>query len=101
MFDRSTLPIRLTYAGERYIAGIKNMLAMKHQLDAEMEDIAGFKKRRLVIGIPSSFSSVWLPQILPPFLLKYPGTEIQIIEGLSQELEKLLVVYDLRPKKND
>lgn len=95
LFDRSTLPLRLTYAGERYIAGIKNMLAMKYQLDAEMEEIAGLKKGRLIVGIPSSFSSVWLPQILPPFLQKYPGIEVQIIEGLSQDLEESLVKEEI------
>lgn len=95
LFDRSTLPIRLTYAGERYVAGIKNMLAMKYQLDAEIEEIACLKKGRLAIGIPSSFSSIWLPQILPPFLQKYPGIEIQITEGLSQELEESLIKEEI------
>lgn len=91
LFDRSTLPIKLTYAGERYVAGVKNMLAMKHQLDSDMKEISGFKKGRLSIGVPSSFSSVWLPQILPPFLEKYPGIEVQISEGFSQDLEESLI----------
>lgn len=91
LFDRSTLPIKLTYAGERYVAGIKNMLAMKHQLDTEMKEISGFKKGRLSIGVPSTLSSVWLPQILPPFLDKYPGIELQIVEGFSQDLEAEII----------
>lgn len=91
LFDRSTTPIRLTYAGERYIEGMKNVLAMKQQVDREMEEIANMKKGRLIIGTPSSRSATWLPHILPVYLENYPGISLQILEGDSTELEQLLV----------
>lgn len=87
LFDRSTTPLRLTYAGERYIAGIKNICAMKYQLDKEMEDISDLKKGRLNVGIPDTRGTTWLPQILPPFFEKYPGIDVRIVEGTTESLE--------------
>ena len=43
LFDRSSFPIRLTYAGERYIDGLLKILEMKEKLDKEMREIAGFR----------------------------------------------------------
>ena len=33
LFDRSSFPIRLTYAGERYVDGLLKILEMKEKLD--------------------------------------------------------------------
>ena len=41
LFDRSSFPIRLTYAGERYVDGLLKILEMKEKLDKEMREIAG------------------------------------------------------------
>lgn len=91
LFDRSTTPLQLTYAGERYVAGIRNIMAMKTQLDREMAEISALRKVRLVLGIPYTRSSIWLPLILPAFLQKYPDIDIQIVEGISGELEESVV----------
>lgn len=91
LFDRSTSPLRLTYAGERYVAGIKNILTMKYQLDREMEDISALKKGRLTVGIPNTYGPLWLPQVLPVYLQKYPGVNVRIVEGISGELEESLI----------
>lgn len=91
LFDRSIIPIRLTYAGEKYIAGAKKILAAKEELDGEMEEILGRKKDCIRFGIPSSRSAAWLPYILPPYLSAYPGVEIKIIEGTSISFEKDLL----------
>ena len=40
LFDRSCSPIKLTYAGERYIAVMQEILELKTKLDQEMEEIA-------------------------------------------------------------
>ena len=67
LFDRSCAPIKLTYAGERYIAGMQQILDMKLKLDQEMSDIAARRRDRLTLGIPTTRSSTWLPRILPAF----------------------------------
>lgn len=90
LFDRSYSPIKLTYAGERYIAGMQAILDLKTKLDQEMEDIASRKRDRLVLGIPTTRSTTWMPRILPVFNRKCPGVDIQLIEGNTHTLEQLL-----------
>lgn len=91
LFDRSKSPISLTYAGERYLDGVRNIMAMKNQLDQEMAEIAGCKRERLRIGIPESRSKKWLGQILPLYTAAYPDVDIQIFESTSLKLEEALI----------
>lgn len=90
LFDRSCSPIKLTYAGERYIAVMQEILELKAKLDQEMEDIAARRRDRLVLGMPSTRSVTWIPRILPAFNRACPGVDIQLIEGNSLTLEQLL-----------
>lgn len=90
LFDRSCSPIRLTYAGERYITAMQEILELKAKLDQEMEEIAARRRDRLVLGIPSTRSVTWIPRILPPFNRVCPNVDTQLIEGNSLTLEQLL-----------
>ncbi len=91
LFDRSIIPIRLTYAGEKYIAGVKNILAAKEGLDREMAEILHKKRDCIRFGMPSSRSAGWLPYLLPPYRSAYPEVEVKIIEGTSISFEKDLL----------
>lgn len=90
LFDRSCSPIKLTYAGERYIAAMQEILELKAKLDQEMEEIAARRRDRLVLGMPSTRSVTWIPRILPAFNQVCPDVDIQLIEGNAYTLEQLL-----------
>ncbi len=91
LFDRSVSPIRVTYAGERYISGIKSILAMKSQLDKEMEVISNRRDSWLTVGIPDTRGVTWLPHLLPPFYEKNPNVHVKIIEGKTRTMERDLL----------
>lgn len=91
LFDRSCSPIKLTYAGERYIAGMQAILEMKTKLDEEMAEIASRKRDRLIIGISPTRSVTWLPRVLPAFYRLCPSVEIQLVEGNAYALERHLM----------
>lgn len=91
LFDRSVHPLQLTYAGERYLAGMRNVIAMQTQLELELEEIANMRKGRLTIGIPDSRGPRWLPFILPAFLRDCPGIDVRVVEGVTGELERALI----------
>jgi DNA-binding transcriptional LysR family regulator len=91
IFNRSTTPISLTYAGEKFVGTAKEILSMNERLSKEFSDISGLKKGRISIGIPSLRGSFLLPYVLPTFHEKYPGIELTLIEGNSQELEHCLL----------
>lgn len=91
LFDRSVHPLQLTYAGERYLIGMRNVVAMHNQLKRELEDIANMRKGRLIVGIPNLRGPRWLPYILPKFLQDCPDIDIRIVEGTTASLEQDLL----------
>lgn len=91
LFNRSTNPLSLTYAGERYIKTAKEILNLEDNLKKEFSDISHMKKGKITIGIPAVRGTHVLPLILPKFTSEYPGIEIKLIEGDSNLLEKLLL----------
>jgi DNA-binding transcriptional LysR family regulator len=91
LFDRSTSPLRLTYAGELYAETAKHILDLNMQLSQQMEDIVDFKKGRLVIGLSTFRSTYIMPMLLPSFYEKFPGIDVVLVEGTSPELYDLAV----------
>ena len=91
IFNRTTTPISLTYAGEIYIKTAKEILRLADDMSKEFSDISNMKKGKITIGIPSIRGPLMLPFILPKFVDKYPGINIEIIEGNSNFLEDCLL----------
>jgi DNA-binding transcriptional LysR family regulator len=89
LFDRSSTPLKLTYAGELYVETAKRILDLNDQLSQQMEDAANSKRGRLTIGLSPFRSAYVLPKVLPLFQERFPGIEIALIEGTSTELEEL------------
>lgn len=91
LFDRSCSPIQLTPVGEKYVAGVREILALKEKLDNEMAELTDRRQEVLSIGIPLTRSITWLGRILPAFYAQCPGVKLQITEGYSGELTKKLL----------
>lgn len=89
LFDRTTVPLHLTYAGELYIETAKKILDLNYQLSQQMEDIANLKRGRLTIGLSPFRSTYIMPKVLPLFHERFPGIEVILLEGTSSELEEL------------
>jgi len=90
LFDRTTNPISLTYAGEVFAVKAREILKLHNELSVQMEDMAGLKTGKIKIGI-SQTGAHFIPKVFPPFYKKFPNVEIEIIEGSSsEEMEKWL-----------
>lgn len=87
LFDRSSSPLRLTFAGELYVETSKHILDLKDQLTQQIDDISELNKGRLSIGISSFRSAYILPSILLAFQKKFPGIEVSLYEANFTELE--------------
>lgn len=87
LFDRSTSPIQLTYAGKTYVEYARKILDMKEQLDAKMEDISKLKEGYLKIGLSTFRTFYFMPKALKVFQDKYPGIRIELVEGPRAYLE--------------
>ena len=101
LFDRTSVPIRLTYAGERYVETIRKILELNEMLEAEISEINENVIGRLTIGIPPARAADLLPDILPQFMEKYPKVQISTVEHNSRQLRddvrKQLVDFAVLP----
>lgn len=91
LFDRSTSPFRLTYAGERYLRAAETILEVEDRLKAEMDSLRREDGGRLRLGISVTRSMQVLPDALPIFKREYPGVSIELTEQASASLESLLL----------
>lgn len=91
LFDRTTNPLTLTYAGELYEETAKNILYLKDQLLSQMDDIANLQRGHITIGISPFRSTYFLPTILPLFKKNYPGIDVSLAEGTMAELLELAI----------
>jgi len=89
LFDRTTLPLRLTYAGERFVAIASQIVDLEGQLLREMEDINNCSKGRLILGISPLRDRSVLPVVLPVYRERFPGIEVMLVEEKSSVLERL------------
>lgn len=91
LFDRSTSPFQLTYAGERYLKAAETILEVEDRLKAEMDSIRRQDGGRLRLGISVTRSMQVLPDVLPIFKREYPNVSIELTESASANLESLLL----------
>ena len=90
LFDRSTSPFHLTYAGERYLKAVEAMLDIETRLKEEIESIRRDDGGRLRLGISVTRAMQVLPDVIPIFAKAYPNVTIELTEAASASLEGLL-----------
>jgi len=90
LFDRSTSPFHLTYAGERYLKAVEAMLDIETRLKEEIESIRRDDGGRLRLGISVTRAMQVLPDVIPIFTKSYPNVTIELTEAASASLEGLL-----------
>jgi DNA-binding transcriptional LysR family regulator len=92
LFDRSTKPLTLTYAGEQFVAKAQDILLLSQELKIKMNDIVGLKVERITFGCIAFRGRFFYPEVLPRFVEKYPGIDIVIKEeDTTAILEKKLL----------
>jgi len=95
LFDRNTVPLTLTPAGEHFAEKAQNILNLTSQLQHQMKDISKLQNERITLGITPYRGRWFLPKILPLFHTKYPNIEVNIIEDSSLKLEQLVLNGDI------
>lgn len=78
LFERSaSAPLKLTYAGERFVAHARKILMQSNSMLREMSDISGSIAGRIVLGFPHERLSYMAPAILPKYKQLYPQIELK------------------------
>lgn len=89
LFERRA-GLELTYAGRVFLRSVEQMLDIRRQTAAAIEDIKKNRRGELRIGVSHTRGQAILPLLLPRFSRLYPHAELSIVEGSSRELEKEL-----------
>lgn len=95
IFDRSTSPMRLTYAGEKYLHAAERILAANAELDSQLREIRHEHAGRLRLGISVTRAMQVMPLVIPVFQQQYPNVTLQLTESGSANLEELLGCGDI------
>lgn len=90
LFDRSSSPFRVTYAGEKYLEASDAMFAITDQMEKQLREIKDDHSGRLRLGISVQRSMQILPKVIPIFRQKYPHVTLDLTERGSASLEELL-----------
>lgn len=90
IFDRSVSPLRLTYAGEKYLQAAERMLAANAELESQLREIKHEHSGRLRLGISVTRAMQVMPLVLPIFTAQYPNVTLHMTESGSATLEELL-----------
>ena len=92
LFDRSTIPVRITEAGAYYLSELEKICVMQDRLHQELADFtSNDPELRLNIGIGRNRGSIWLSSVMPELYRLYPDMRLNIFEDRDTNmLEKVL-----------
>ena len=89
IFDRTTDPISLTYAGQKYVDAAQQMLDIDRNLRAQIAELKNEVHGRLRVGISVQRGLQLLPHVIPEFSKLYPFVKVELIEHGSDTLERM------------
>ena len=95
LFDRSTLPIKLTKAGECYVEAGKRFIDLDRQLQKQLKEIQTDNNSVIRVGISPSRSPYMMPDIIALYKSQNPNGRVVIEERTTVELNKRLMVGEL------
>lgn len=90
LFDRSVSPLRLTFAGERYLEAANQILAVNERMENELREIREENSGLLRLGISVQRGIQVLPVAMPWFAMQYPKVTVKLTETGSALLEALV-----------
>ena len=95
LFDRSVTPMKLTFAGEKYLEHARTVMLQIGNMEREIRDITNHQTGRLRLGFPNERIIYMLPALLPVFHEKYPGVRIETNNAPGVRLLDFLAAGDV------
>ena len=86
LFVRTKQSVALTPNAKAILPHVRNLLAVNEQLEQTINALNGLETGHLTIAAFASISRNWLPRIIHLFEKNYPGIEIELLEGGTNEI---------------
>ena len=90
IFDRSTIPIGLTEDGVEYIEAVEKIMDIEHHFSSRVQQLDELITGHLAIGGNGIYLCHVLLPVISEFARLYPGVQMRLVEGASQDLEEQL-----------
>ena len=94
LFERSPR-LKLTHAGRCVADLASRIIDLEDQMERQIADIGNQRKGFLAIGASHTRGRVFLPEVLPLYVRRYPHVEFQLQTGISKVLEASLLQGEL------
>ena len=89
IFDRSTDPISLTYAGQKFVDAAQQILDIDRNLRAQIAEMKSEVHGRIRVGISVQRGLQLLPLVIPEYVRMYPYIKVELVEHGSDTLERM------------
>ena len=86
LFLRTKQAVTLTPNAESILPLVRQLLAVNEQLEQTIASLNGLETGHLTIASFASISRNWLPTIIYSFQKEYPGIEIELLEGGTDDI---------------
>ena len=90
LFDRTTIPLKLTAAGECFVSFGKKLIDTEHQLQKQLEEIKQNKSVTVSLGISPSRAPYLIPSVIELYRNSSNNARIAVKERTTAELSELL-----------
>lgn len=90
LFIRNRGSLQPTQAGEVYLRGCKDVLAISKSVSKELSDLSDSRSGRITLGLTSLTGEFLLPAILDTFEQKFPHVELALIEERMSALQEMV-----------
>jgi DNA-binding transcriptional LysR family regulator len=84
---RSKSGVRLSSDGEKLIPYMREVVNQDERLHQVAASIRGLQTGSICIGTFSSVATHWLPDLLQSFAALYPAIEVQLLDGVYEDVE--------------
>lgn len=88
LLKRTTRGVVLTAEGERMLPAVRAFLSQENRMHELAANINGLDIGLINIASYSSIATHWLPKVIADFKKKYPKININLMEGVRQEVLK-------------
>lgn len=105
IFERLPRGVRLTSAGELFIAYIRSRSAQLEQVRVEIEDLKGLRRGRIKLIASQALAPVFLPRAVADFMATHPlvsvevhvGDHLHALSSLRNFEADLALIFNLAP----
>lgn len=88
LFDRSTVPLSLTMAGEEYVRAARKILHIEQEVLMQLGDMAEHRRGRLAVGIPVAFDTDFIAGAVTAFHAVCPEVRLNLVEAPGEVLQE-------------